>query len=442
MKLFEEFLPANAQQWENQILKDLKLQSINALLWHTEEGIALRPFYTSENTNKTYPVSYSLPFEIVQYIPQPHKASEKNKMIIEALNGGASGIYLECFEKDDISAIMDNVSLLHIYSNIQLSFDTLYILDELSEIIFQKNPYTKKHNCFVNIDPIYLFEKYGRWHISYEKDFEALLHTPYVSINASLYKESGGNIIQELSYTLAHLNEYLLYIEKQHHLKNIEAIHFTISIGHSFFREIAKLRALRHLVNAVCKEYNISPSIHIHAQTALMNKSYMDIYNNLVRTSLESASAIFGGADSIHVFPFDFPFKKASDFSMRLSRNQLLLHKYESYFDKVADVASGSYFIEHLTEEYLEKAYQKFIDIEKEGGMVALLESGKLKSELKHSWDLFIEKMNKNEFVLIGVNQFSNPKDEPVLKNYYDYNLSDYLHCKRWAEKFERTILV
>ncbi|MCX7727965.1 MAG: methylmalonyl-CoA mutase family protein [Bacteroidia bacterium] len=446
MKLFEEFSPTSAQQWEEKILKDLKIHSISELIWHTPEHIDIRPFYNNEHLShwSVQPAFFQNDYEIVQYVPAyQHSSEEINENIIKSLNGGASGIYLEFYKQYNFAECFNNISLPHIYSNIHLSFDALDALYTFKGTYLSNNEYTQKKQCYFNIDPIFLFEKFGEWHHNIEADFEILTELNHIPVNAVLYKESGANAVQELAYTLAHLNEYLLYLEKIKKISEYQYIHIHVSVGNSFFTEIAKLRALRILVNHLLNEYHQSSSVHIHAQTTLVNKSYFDIYNNLIRTTTESMSAILGGANSISSMPFDFPFKKISDFTLRMARNQLIIMKFESFLNRPSETALGSFYIENYTRQLVDAAYQKFLSIEKEGGLLQLLEKNSIQDEIQQSFESQMKQYIENKEVLIGVNKYLKDNQEIQNELYYKMNVASShkdvkpLHYRRFAEYFE-----
>lgn len=446
MNLFSDFQSVSAKQWEEKIIQDLKISSIDELIWHTTEGLDIRPFYNKEHLKNIhlFPLFYHHKWEIVQFAPAHlHQEEELNEYLLKSLNGGASGITMNFYQQKNFSEIFNNISLPHIYSSFNISFDALSLLDYLKDIYHSTNPFTQQKNCFINIDPIFLFEKFGEWHQQANKDFEILLQLNHIPVNGTLYKESGANVIQELSYILAHLNEYLYYLEQKKVLKNYTTIHITVSVGGSYFTEIAKFRALRILVNHLLSEYHHLADIHIHAQTTLINKSYLDIYNNLIRTTTEAMSAIFGGANSISVYPFDYPFNKVSDFSLRMARNQLLIMKEESYLDKTAEVTHGSFYIENYTHLLAEKAYQKFLEIEKQNGLITLLEKNIIQSEINKSFENELQEYITNKKVLIGVTKYSNANDKKQEQFHYSLNPSftskfEKLTYKRFAEYFEK----
>jgi len=445
-KLFSEFQPVSAKEWEEKILKDLKITSIQELFWHTPEGLDIRPFYNQEHIqNLTItPTYHHQNWEITQFIPtENHSAAELNEHLIKSLNGGATGIALNFFHPIHYSEVFNNISLPHIYSNIHISFDNFDLLEKYKDIYLSNNEFTQQKNCFINIDPIFLYTYFGEWHLSQEKDFEILHHLNHIPVNASLYKESGCNVIQELAYTLAHLNEYLFYFDTKNQLSKYKDIHLHLSIGYSFFTEIAKFKSLRILVHHLLKEYNHTANVHIHAQTTLMNKSYLDIYNNIIRTTTESMSAIFGGANSISILPFDYPFNKISDFSLRMARNQLIIMREESYLNKTAETTLGSFYIENYTQALVEKAYHQFLEIEKQQGLIPLLENGIIQQDIQNSFEKQLKEYIDNKKILIGINKYPLPNQEKINQFYYSLQHSstpNALKYKRLAEYFENQI--
>jgi methylmalonyl-CoA mutase len=144
----------------------------------------------------------------------------------------------------------------------------------------------------------------------------------------------------------------------------------------------------------------------IHCVTSEWNKTVYDPFVNLLRTQTEAMSAILGGADSLTVEPFDIVFRQPDEFSERIARNQQLILKEEAYFDKVADPAAGSYYIENLTTLVAENAWKLFLEVEDQGGFLASIKSGFIQHKLSESsarrkLDIFSGKE-----ILLGTNKF------------------------------------
>jgi methylmalonyl-CoA mutase len=166
-------------------------------------------------------------------------------------------------------------------------------------------------------------------------------------------------------------------------------IRFSFGIGSNYLSEIAKLRAARLLWSVITNGFQPadreSIKMDIHCVTSEWNKTVQDPYVNLLRTQTEAMSAILGGADSLTVEPFDITFRKPDEFSERIARNQQLILKEESYFDKVADPAAGSYYIEYLTYLIAENTWKLFLEIEEKGGFLSSQKSGLIQKKLSES---------------------------------------------------------
>jgi methylmalonyl-CoA mutase len=133
----------------------------------------------------------------------------------------------------------------------------------------------------------------------------------------------------------------------------------------------------------------------------------------MLRSTTEAMSASIGGANSIAVLPFDLEFNPQNDFSSRMARNQQLILKDESYLNKVADMAAGSYYIETLTETLCEKSWEQFKVIESKGGILASLKSNYIQESISKDAEALIKQFKEGKLVLVGVNKFQN-KNEGV----------------------------
>ena len=146
----------------------------------------------------------------------------------------------------------------------------------------------------------------------------------------------------------------------------------------------------------------------IHAETSSFNLTVFDSYVNLLRTQTEAMSAAIAGVDSMTVVPFDKAYETPNDFSERLARNQQLLLKEESHFDKVIDPAAGSYYIENLTVSIAKQAWDLFLAVEDEGGFYAAVKAGKVQEAVNASNKARHEAVAKRKEILLGTNQYPN----------------------------------
>lgn len=409
-KLFDEFSEVTAEQWREQIAKDLKGTTFEQLVSHSHNGISIHPFYSGRDLKNVSGILFNNPeWEICEQI-LVNDEQTANEKALKALKGGASGISFYIHKKINTGKLLKGIAIENIYSQFFISNDALHVLDDLREVYGKKNKHDSKIKCFVNIDPLCLFAYYGEWQDNREKDLLVIEKLTHVPVNISLYEEAGASTINELAIGLSHLNEYLNYLtERKKADKKI--FHFTFSIGPDFFTEIAKLRAFRKLVSLLQEQYNSNAEIHIHAQTAMIDKSKMDIYNNLLRTTTEAMSAIIGGADSIAVLPYNEGFEKNDEFASRLARNQQHILKNESYLNKVADVSAGSYYIESITDQLAEKAWEQFKVIEAKGGFISCMKKNFIQHIISKDLLQLKKELHEGKLILLGVNKFQNPKD-------------------------------
>jgi methylmalonyl-CoA mutase len=304
-----------------------------------------------------------------------------------------------------------------------------------------------KPTVYTLIDPIGHLEKEGNWFENLEKDFEKLnaiaskTSIPFLTISSGIYQNAGANIVQQLAYTLAHINEYFNRIPAINQPITVE-----ISVGTNYFFEIAKLRALRILIKTLASAYDHNLECHIIATPTKRNKTVYDYNVNMLRTTTECMSAILGGADGVANLPYDALYHKDNEFGDRIARNQLLVLKHESYFDKVNNPADGAYYIESVTEQLAEKALELFKDIEKNGGLISQLIDGTIQRKINESAHKEQELFDSGKEVLLGTNKYPNKNDHmkndlelyPFVKQNSRKTLIVPIIEKRLAEKIEQ----
>lgn len=411
-KLFTEFSPTSASQWKEQLVKDLKGVDFNQLIWHTQNGFDVNPFYTAEDiTTPKSPVFSHSDWDICEHIMVDDEKSA-NEKAIKALQGGASGLIFFVPKKANTAVLLKGISIEHIYTQFFITFDAISIIDDLKPYLGKVNPTDGKLKTVIHLDPLCWLVFNGSWHKSQAEDLSAIANLPHIPVNGTLYQESGANTVNELAITLAHLNEYLNYLSEQQNLSN-QTIHTLFSVGSDFFNEIAKLRAAKKLIELLVSQYQAKLSLYIHAQTTQINTSSLDAYNNMLRSTTEAMSAVLGGCNSLNIFPYNFIYENTSDFSNRIARNQQHVLKEESYLNKMADVSAGSYYIETITDTLSEKAWEQFKEIEKRGGFIACLKSNYIQDLIAADAKATEAKIQAGEIVLVGVNKFQN-KNETI----------------------------
>lgn len=441
--LFKEFDPVASKQWKQLIQYDLKGADYNeTLIWESPEGIKVKPFYHNDEFENNVDVATQVShFKILQriYVFDIQKSNNRAK---ETLNRGAESIYFTIENPEiDLNVLFDGLP-----QNITYYLKPLFLSEAFAVAV---NTFSKANHYTIHLlqDPIHQLAADGNWFTNLESDLSVLnvINTkseiPFLSINLGLYQNAGANIAQQLAYTLAHVNEYF------NRIPNINApITIEVAVGANYFFEIAKLRALRLVFDTLKKEYNHKFDCYIVAQPSKRNKTLYDYNVNMLRTTTECMSAILGGANAVSNLAYDSLYHKENEFGDRISRNQLLVLKHESYFDKVDNPADGTYYIESVTEQLAEKALDIFKDIEKGGGFITQLISGTIQRKITESAQKEQDLFDSGKEILLGTNKYPNKEDHmkqdlelfPFVKQNPRKTLVTPIIERRLAEKMEQ----
>ena len=444
--LFDDFDPISSKQWKQKIQFELNGSDYNeTLVWNSPEDIQVKPFYHKDEFSKSYSVvTKASEFKICQniFVYDVQKSIERAK---DSLSRGAESLRFTIeSELVDVINLLENLPLKNVPVYLNLSFISIDFVKKIDDFAL-----TNKITIFCNLDPIGQLAKDGNWFTTKEKNnFETLnllskqtKSISLISINATLYQNAGANMVQQLAYSIGQVNEYFNRLESID-----QPIVFEIAVGTNYFFEIAKLRALRILFSVVAKEYNHNLDCNIVASPTKRNKTLYDYNINMLRTTTECMSAILGGADAIANLPYDALYHKDNEFGDRIARNQLLILKNESYFDKVNNPADGSYYIESLTSQLAEKALTLFKDIESSGGFLKQLNDGIIKRKIQESADAEQNLFDSGKEILLGTNKHPNKQDRmkhdlelfPFVKQNPRKTLIKPIIEKRLAEKTEQ----
>lgn len=451
--LFDEFEEVSAKQWKQKIQFDLKGADYNEkMIWNSQDGVDVKPFYHPDEAPE--PISLKLPshWNICQkiYVVSTEKS---NKNVQNILKKGAESLwFIISSEKIDLNSLFEEIDLKEIPIYLDFEFLSTAYLKKVNDFFAGK-----KAQVHLNLDPIGHLARTGNWYFSLKKDQEILSEllinienfSSTISIDSGLFQNAGATIPQELAYTMAQANEYFNFHQENTVLQQPKAFSFKVSVGSNYFFEIAKLRALRLLFSKLAAEYNFSEKCEILAQPSKRNKTLYDFNTNLFRSTTECMSAILGGADSICNLPFDAIYHKENEFSSRIARNQLLILKEESYFEKVANPAEGSFYLESLTQQFAKKALDIFKEIERNGGFLKALKQGTIQKKIEESAAKEQQDFDAGKIVLIGTNTYQNPQDRmqhelelyPFLKQNPRKTLLPPILEKRLAEEAEQTRL-
>ena len=381
------------ENWEQLVKKQLKTDNIYEILQKENlENIDVKPYYHNNSEYKILP-----------------KVEESTHLVAE---------YQEGLEDQAFAFLLkENVE--------NLDEKSIFINNaELSEHIL-----TEESNRYFSLIDVFSDDQKAEIdeHLAGEllsKSFER-----NICINVSLHQNSGASIIQQLSFALAKSKELV----EKFNPEILDKLIFKFAVGSQYFFEIAKVRAFKYLFNQLSKEFGKDLIPYIFVETSLRNKSKNDQDNNLIRSTLELASAMIGGADA--VFCNNYKIENPTELSKEISFKQQIILAYESIINVFEDATSGSYFVEDITQQFAEKSWELFLDIEEKGGYLELLKSGEIQKMIfeqavkEQSW------VEEGKIKIIGVNLYPKLEVKKSVSELYD---SFEIKQVRLAEMFEQ----
>ena len=442
-RLFDQFPPVSTSEWMDKIKTDLKGADFNKkLVWRTNEGFEVNPFYRVEDLEdlmykNTLPGEF--PYKrgtkindnnwLVRQNIEVTNYSEANRKVLTILMKGIDSLGFiindpETIRETNFDLLLERVFLEGIEINFLSDGKAKEIIDLIINYAKKSHTDPDRIRGAVEVDPLSRLMINGTLCIPPEEGFDYLASVVKsaavlplfrtININASNFNNAGADIVQELAFAMSMGCEYMTQLTQRGISCPAAAskIRFSFGTGSNYFPEIAKLRAARLLWSVVTNGFcpgNIGHiKMDIHCVTSRWNKTIYDPYVNMLRTQTEAMSAILGGADSLTVEPFDIVFRHPVEFSERIARNQQLILKEEAYFDKVADPAAGSYYIENLTDLIAENAWKLFLEVEEHGGFLESLKSGFIQAKLLQSASKRENDTATRKTILLGTNQYPN----------------------------------
>jgi methylmalonyl-CoA mutase len=393
----------DAATWRAKIEADLKGKPFEKLIWSSPEGLEVQPFYDTGADGGTQHRGKAA-WQITE--PVDALASDHKARALKGLEGGATAILFDGKQRHtDLQAFSEGILT-----------DIAPILLRNVEHQATDVDFWKQHaatDCHAGIDPMADIiagrkAEYDSSKLAGMIRLKASTQARWgiLSVDGSIFKNSGGSIVDELAFTLAALQEHL------HQLKALgfsgeqlgEVILYTAA-GTNFFFEIAKLRALRQLAELVAHPYGVE-QISLLAESDSIHSTQSDMATNILRLSTMGMSASLGGADFLALHPHE-----DTEQARRIARNIQHLLIEESYFDKNLDPVAGSYYLEQLTRELKEQAWAVFLQLEQSGGFLECLRNGFVQSKIAAHLKLQRENIAKRKAILLGVNQYPNLQD-------------------------------
>jgi methylmalonyl-CoA mutase len=462
-----------ADTWRERAVKELKGRDPDSLTWETLEGVRVKPLYTEADTDGL-PHMQSLPGEApftrgvkaTMYAGRPwtirqyagfSTAEESNAFYRKALAAGQQGVSVAFdlathrgYDSDhprvvgdvgkagvaidsveDMKLLFDGIPLDQVSVSMTMNGAVIPVLanfivageeqghdravlsgtiqnDILKEFMVRNTYIYPPEPSMRIISDI----------IGYTSDNMPRFNS--ISISGYHMQEAGANLVQELAYTIADGREYVrAAIDAGMDVDRFAGrLSFFFAIGMNFFMEIAKLRAARTLWHRVMTEFGAtderSKMLRTHCQTSGVSLQEQDPYNNVVRTAFEAMSAVLGGTQSLHTNSFDEAIALPTEFSSRIARNTQLILQEETGVTKVVDPLAGSYYVESLTNELIEKAWALIEEVEEMGGMTKAVASGLPKLRIEESAARRQAMIDRGEEVIVGVNKYRKDKEDPI----------------------------
>ncbi len=466
-------MPINREHWKTLAQKELKGKSADNLIWHSPEGIAVQPLYTSEDlenlgyeetlpgifpfvrgpyatmyTNRPWTIRQYAGFSTAEasnaFYRKNLAAGQKGLSVAFDLathrgydsdhprvvgDVGKAGVAIDSVE--DMKILFSGIPLEEMSVSMTMNGAVIPVMamfivageeqgcpqDKLSGTI--QNDILKEF--MVRNTYIYPPEPSMRIVadvIEYTSKFMPKFNS--ISISGYHMHEAGANAVQELAFTLSDGLEYVrAALAKGLHVDDFAPrLSFFWGIGMNFFMEIAKMRAGRLLWAHLMKEFNpqkpLSMALRTHCQTSGWSLTEQDPYNNIIRTTIEALAAVLGGTQSLHTNSFDEAIALPTEFSARIARNTQLILAEESNVTRVADPLAGSYYVESLTLSLAREAQKLMDEVQQLGGMTKAILAGLPKQKIEESAARRQALIDQGKFVIVGVNKYRLDKEDPI----------------------------
>ena len=387
------FKKTSLQDWESVVQKQMKTENIYGILSKENlEGIVVKPYYDS----------------VARPLSNLPKVEESTHLV---------SLYHDSAEENVFAFLLNN--------NVEdLQEKVLFVYD----VALAEHISIDENNRYFSLIDIFKEDKTGELNQQLAKELLAKNFERNISVDISLHQNAGATIVQQLAIALAKTKELTEVLGSE----ILNKLIIKIAVGGNYFFEIAKVRALKLVFNQLSKEFSLDEIPFIFAETSLRNKSTNDAENNLIRSTLELSAAMIGGADA--VFSNDYKIGSSNSVSEEISFKQQIVLAYESIINVFDDAGNGSYYVEDLTQQFAQKSWQLFLEMEDQGGYCELLKSGWIQQKI---YDQTIKEqtwVEEGKVKIIGVNLY--PKLEKT-KSAEELYSSNEIKAVRLAEMFE-----
>ncbi|MDF9295603.1 methylmalonyl-CoA mutase family protein [Geobacillus stearothermophilus] len=474
-KMKEAAFPApTVEEWEREAEKSLKGKPLERLVSMTYENIAVKPLYTRCDVEALGPLEQYPGFG--QYVrgarPEGYRGgpwkvsqeisaaspSEWNEAVKHDLERGQTEIHFALGRLpfavesvDDVAAMLDGVLLDRYSLRVDAGARSLSFLALLAAYLEERGVPLSSVRGAIGMDPLGAWAEQGTLPCSLERLYDEMAEATKwakeqmpavrtILVRGEPYHNGGANAVQELAFSLAAAVEYIRAgLDRGLTVDDIATrMQVSLAVGADFFMEIAKLRAARRLFAQVMEAFGGGESakrIELYVRTSPFTKTVYDPYVNMLRAGAEAFAAVVGGADGVHVSPFDEALGLADEFSRRIARNTQLILLEEAHVANVIDPAGGSYYVETLTAKLAEEAWKLFQRVEEKDGMAKALEDGFVQTEVEAVAKRRLDRVKTRKEKIVGTNVYANLEETPVEKPKQDAaNVAPPLDEKRVAD--------
>lgn len=444
-------------QWAELVEKIMKGRSVESMTVESDEGIPIRPLYTSTSASLGARWPDSPPYtrgsgvlarrqagwDLCQVYDLAELSFVKER-IKQDVSRGVNSVWLRIRDGQDFGLAVDDLpGLESVLSSIDLKAVPV-VLDggkyawplfcALNKIAKDQNLAADELSGAVHFDPLSDLLGHGSLKgesIALDDLSHALKLRPtlcpalnLLSISSLGLHNAGASGAQELGFTLSSLVYYLRAMEARGLAPEevVPAARVSLGLGRDMFREIAKTRALRALWSRVLELCGVAPelgAVHIHGVSSGTTQSQRDPWVNMLRSTSEAFAGTVAGVDTLTILPFDRSLGAPSSLGYRMAGNLQILLSEEAHLGRVADPAGGSWFIEELTKSICEKAWSFFQCIEAKGGVVKALSQGFIGGEIAKVVATRRKAISRRKAAIVGVSEFpeSGPLEQRAIPN-------------------------
>ncbi len=463
---FDEFKPASHEDWQAAARALLPgSATLESLASDTLEGLRLQPLYSAEHSahiqhQRSLPgeapglrggSTHPRPWLIVQASRRADPQAANQEFRADIANAGTAiallpdSATLHCLDPDeapaalvgqggsslaeveDLAAALDGIALDSLPLLLQCGARSLPLAALLMAALRRRGEDLSALRGAVGADQLAWLATSGSLPAALESLYDeqavwtrwCLQHAPgldSIFLDGGVWHEAGANAVQELACSLANAVASLRQMCARGLGIDEVAMRMSLglALGSDFLMELAKLRAVRVLWSQMVEAFGgsaASQRLTLHVRTSRRNKSALDPWNNMLRSSQEALMGVIGGCDSLLIEPFDTPLCPASEFSRRHARNQQLILQHEVGLARLQDSAGGSWTIEVITDWLAREAWAAFQRIEAEGGLPAALRAGSIQREITAIAQQRTQRNAQRKDVQAGSNQFADTVD-------------------------------